>query len=136
MSPALPPGLDIPHTAQSLALGSEVCRRFYALFPESDERYGSRGREHCANDNAYLVGWVRHAQAVDAPDLFRRNAVWLHGLLMARGFPADQFLRNLELVAEVLLDEHLIDEATGARIVGAVVADLRAEAEARTPSTP
>jgi len=94
-----------------LPLAERICERYYLEFPETDSRYGDRGRAYCAHDNAYLVAWLVDALDTAGPDSFRANVTWLRGLLHARGFPMDAFRRNLDLVEEVVVEERPDDAA-------------------------
>lgn len=99
------PTSDPAFPGQFLALAEQVCRRYFAEFPDHVERYGERGEAFCAHDNAYLVAWLVQALELDARELFVSNVRWLRDVLLARNFPAAAFERNLELVAEVVSAE-------------------------------
>jgi len=81
-----------------------VCATYYAEFPDTDERYGARGRAYCAHDTAYLAAWVLQAIELGSPATLERNVRWLADLLGARGFPVDRYARNLELVAAAIVE--------------------------------
>ncbi|CAN5641720.1 hypothetical protein BH23CHL8_BH23CHL8_23640 [soil metagenome] len=113
-----------PHfPSRWLPLAEEICARYYAEFPDHDERYGARGRDFCAHDNAYLVAWLADALESGSEPGFITNVEWLRSLLEARGFPMDAFRRNLELVGEALAATRSED---GARIRSCIDAALGA----------
>ncbi|MEI7744313.1 MAG: hypothetical protein WCK58_11280 [Chloroflexota bacterium] len=96
-------------------LAERLCEAYYAEFPETDARYGQRGRDFCVHDNAYLLSWLTDELDLPASRAFGRNVAWLAGILEARGFPMDAFHRNLELM-------------------GAAVAELRPQDKGRIDS--
>jgi hypothetical protein len=109
------PTTDPQFPSQWLSIAETICDRYYAEFPDHDERYGDRGRSYCAHDNAYLVAWLVDALDTAGPGSFATNVEWLRGLLEARGFPMDAFMRNLQLVGEAVTalrpdDAHRIAE--------------------------
>ncbi len=94
------PTTDPLFPSQWLPAAEAICERFYAEFPDHDERYGGRGRAFCAHDNAYLLAWLVDGLGPAGAASFVTNVDWLRGLLDARGFPMDAFQRDLELVGE------------------------------------
>jgi hypothetical protein len=109
------PTTDARFPAQWLSVAETVCERYYAEFPDHDERFGDRGRRYCAHDNAYLVAWLVDALDTAGAASFATNVEWLRGLLEARGFPMDAFRRNLRLVGDAVValrpdDRQGIDE--------------------------
>lgn len=96
------PTTDPQFPSRWLSIAETICERYYAEFPDHDERYGDRGRRFCAHDNAYLVAWLVDALDTAGPASFGINVEWLRGLLEARGFPMDAFRRNLQLVGEAV----------------------------------
>lgn len=93
------PTSDPAFPSHMLELAESVCAEYYALYPDTDERYGGRGRAYCAHDNAYLAAWITRAVELGSPATLARDVQWLADLLAARGFPMDRFVQNLELVA-------------------------------------
>ena len=98
------PTTDALFPSQWLEMAERVCARYYAEFPDHVERYGERGREYCAHDNAYLIAWLVDDMAMPASGSFARNVAWLASVLSARGFPMDAFGRNLELVGDEVVE--------------------------------
>lgn len=96
------PTTDPQFPSQWLGVAQAICDRYYGEFPDHDERYGERGRNFCAHDNAYLVAWLNDALDTAGAASFGTNVEWLQGLLEARGFPMDAFRRNLQLVGDVV----------------------------------
>ncbi len=97
----------VPTTDRQFPMGwvsgaEGICDRYFAEFPDHDERYGGRGRSYCAHDNAHLVAWLVDALDIAGPGSFAKNVKWLQGALEARGFPMDAFRRNLQLVGEAV----------------------------------
>jgi hypothetical protein len=93
------PTSDPAFPTEMLGLAASVCAEYYRLYPDTDERYGGRGRAYCSHDNAYLAAWIINAVALGSPAILARDVQWLADLLAARDFPMDRFVRNLELVA-------------------------------------
>lgn len=109
------PTTDPLFPSQWLPIAQTICDRYYAEFPDHDERFGDRGRRFCAHDNAYLVAWLIDALDAAGPGSFALNVDWLRGLLEARDFPMDAFRRNLQLVGQAVTtlrpnDAQRIDE--------------------------
>jgi len=96
------PTTDPQFPTHWLSVAEGICDRYYAEFPDHDERYGGRGRSYCAHDNAYLVAWLVDALDIAGPGSFGKNVKWLQGVLEARGFPMDAFRRNLHLGGEAV----------------------------------
>lgn len=109
------PTSDPLFPSQWLSVAQTICDRYYAEFPDHDERYGDRGRRYCAHDNAYLAAWLVDALDTAGHGSFATNVEWLRRLLEARGFPMDAFRTNLHLVGEAVAtlrpdDRQRIDE--------------------------
>ncbi|MEO8274510.1 MAG: hypothetical protein ABI620_10630 [Chloroflexota bacterium] len=98
------PSTDPLFPARWLPVAERICEQFYAEFPDHDARYGARGRDFCAHDNAYLVAWLVDSLELAGADSFKRNVDWLRDLLAARGFPMEAFQRNLDLVGEAVAE--------------------------------
>lgn len=113
------PTADPNFPAQWLEVAEGICERYYAEFPDHDERYGERGRAYCAHDNAYLVAWLVDALGVAGEASFGRNVAWLRDLLDARNFPMEAFRRNLALVGDAVTRLRPDDAETIARLVAA-----------------
>jgi hypothetical protein len=122
-----PPGGDPPplvgrlgesETLDLYALAREVCRRYRLEFPDEVERYGDVGNAWCVHDNQYLLDWAAEATS-DNVDM-RDEVAWLASVLEARHFPLDRLARNLDIGADVVLDE--VTGSPGARMA-AVLAD-------------
>ncbi|CAA9384195.1 MAG: hypothetical protein AVDCRST_MAG32-1864 [uncultured Nocardioides sp.] len=92
-------GVEVP----LVPLAQETCRRYQAEFPDERERYGDAGTAWCVHDNQHLLFWG--AGAVDGWVDMDREVSWLADVLAARGFPLDRLARNLDLAAEVVLEE-------------------------------
>ena len=118
------PTTDPHFPSRWLTLAEEICDRYYTEFQDHDERYGDRGRNYCAHDNAYLVAWLVDALDTAGAGSFATNVEWLRGLLEARGFPMEAFRRNLQLVGDAVSGmrpddaqqiAELVSGATGAK---------------------
>jgi hypothetical protein len=118
------PTLDASLRPELLEAAAIATDRFYDEVPEIAVRYGERGRAYAAHDHAYLFAWAVDAAEFDTPDLFERNAIWLHSLLVDRGFPHAWFVRTLELVQIVAVEQGLLTADDSARIVGDAIPRL------------
>lgn len=116
------PTTDALFPSQWLEVAERICARYYAEFPDHAERFGERGQEYCAHDNAYLIAWLVDDMAVPASGSFARNVTWLASVLDARGFPMDAFRRNLELVGDAVVELRPDDAVR----IGELVAAARA----------
>jgi hypothetical protein len=82
------------------ALAEEICSRYRAEFPDEQERYGDAGIAWCIHDNQHIVNWaVTEANGLGG---LERQIDWLAGVLVARDFPLDRLVRDLEIAAAVL----------------------------------
>jgi hypothetical protein len=86
-----------------LELSREVCRRYREEFPDEEERYGSAGVAWCVHDNQWLLSWAAESMT-DYLDM-DAEVGWLASVLEARGFPLERLCRDLEIAAEVVLDQ-------------------------------
>jgi len=88
--------------ARRASLAEAVTARQYELAPELAERYGERGRRHCLKDAEYHLSYLADAIASGSPSLFSDYVDWAQVMLAARGIPAGDLARNLEVLDEVL----------------------------------
>ena len=93
-----------------------VAERYYALYPDEDERYGPVGREWCIHDNLYLLAWAYAAQRGDLR--YEDQVLWLARVLHSRGFPLDRLAQDLRIAAEVVLDERVTEAKAVANVLG------------------
>jgi len=134
---APPSGQEPPHSAPRKdgttldldPLAREVCDRYFELFPDHIEHYGTAGDTWCVHDSLYLFGWA--IEDLDWNEsLLIQQVLWLARVLAARDFPVRRLARHLELAAVVarLRD----DDALASKLVeGAeAVASWAAEHEA------
>lgn len=92
-------------------LARAVTRALYAERPDLLERYGERGRRKCLQDMRYNLEHLAPAVALGEPALFARYVVWLRDMLAARGVPAVEIGRSLELTGRLVQEELAGDEA-------------------------
>lgn|GEM_PF-356156 len=118
------PTNDPDFPAHLLPVAERICERFYRAFPDTDAQYGARGRSFCAHDNAYLAGWLLEGVERRNPESFRRNVHWLAGVLTARGFPLDRFIRNVRMVVEVLIEEALAPAEAAESVAAAALSGI------------
>jgi hypothetical protein len=82
------------------ALAQEICARYWAEFPDEQERYGDAGIAWCIHDNQHLLNWA--VTELNGYGGFERQLAWLAGVLEARDFPLDRLARNLDIAAAVV----------------------------------
>ena len=92
-------------------LARAVTRALYAERPDLLERYGERGRRKCLQDMRYNLEHLAPAVALGEPALFARYVVWLRDMLAARGVPAVEIGRSLELTSLLVQEQLAGDEA-------------------------
>jgi len=85
-------------------LAARVADRYYQIFDDEDDRYGTAGREWCIHDNLYLLSWAFAAQGGDL--VFGDQVTWLSRVLGARDFPLDRLQQDLQIVADVIDETH------------------------------
>lgn len=91
-------------------LASEITARLYAAVPELLDRYGERGRMRCLEDMRYNIEHLAPAVSLGEHELFVRYVGWLQEMLSARGVPAGDVRRSLQLTRDVVR-ERLADDA-------------------------
>jgi methanogenic corrinoid protein MtbC1 len=87
------------------SLAEAMTARQYELAPELAGRYGERGRRHCLKDAEYHLSYLADAIASGSPALFSDYVDWAQVMLAARGIPAGDLARNLEVLDETLRRE-------------------------------
>jgi hypothetical protein len=122
-----PPGGDAPPTAAWVgedeepldlpALAREICRRYRLEFPDEQGRYGEAGNAWCVHDNQYLLNWA--ADAVAGYVDMTQEVAWLATVLEARDFPLDRLARDLEIGAQVVLED--VGGSSGQLLAGVFV---------------
>ena len=103
-----------------LPLAEEICRRYRSEFADERERYGDAGHAWCVHDNRHILNWTAEAVAYGA-DL-EANLLWLRRVLVARDFPVERLVRDLEIAADVLADAAQPEPAARLRAAAVVVA--------------
>lgn len=88
------------------ALAVAVTERHYALNPDLERRFGAAGREKCLQDAHYHLSYLAESLGSALPALFADYVAWAKVMLEARGVPAKDLARNLEVLREVVR-EHL-----------------------------
>jgi hypothetical protein len=81
-------------------LAAYCFRRCYETWPELDERFGARGRQHAAQDNLWHLEHLDSAVAACEPRIFADYTDWLVGLLEARGIGREQVAGVFGFLAE------------------------------------
>ncbi|MCA1684864.1 MAG: hypothetical protein LC745_02535 [Planctomycetia bacterium] len=77
-------------------------RRCYETWPELDERYGARGRQHAIRDGFWHLEHLDAAASSGEPRIFAEYADWLAGLLEARGIGREQVAGAFGFLAEAI----------------------------------
>jgi hypothetical protein len=107
-----PPGGDPPPSSAWLdddepldlvELAREICRRYRDEFPDEQGRYGAAGAAWCVHDNQWLLSWG--VESVAGYLDIDHEVSWLASVLEARGFPLERLSRDLEIGAEVVLEQ-------------------------------
>jgi hypothetical protein len=93
-------------------MATEICRRYRQEFPDEEKRYGDAGNEWCVHDNQHLLNWG--VEAANGHLDINLEVSWLASVLEARGFPIERLARNLDLGADVVLEQ--VTGAPGARL--------------------
>jgi hypothetical protein len=86
--------------AHGRQLAADCFRRCFETWPELDERYGARGRQHAAEDAFWHLEHLDAAVAAGSPRIFADYADWLAGLLEARGIGREQVAGAFGFLAE------------------------------------
>jgi MerR family transcriptional regulator, light-induced transcriptional regulator len=115
--------------AEALLLNKEelaqaITAALYRDRPELLGKHGERGRLKCLQDMRYNLEHLAPAVALGEPSLFGRYVAWLAGMLAARGIPAGDVRRSLELTCDAVAARLPADEAT--RVVAAIGAGIAA----------
>ncbi len=106
-------------------LARAITDSLFAAHPNLPARYGEPGRAKCLQDMRYNLEYLASAVALGEPHLFAWYVRWLEDLLRARGIPAEDIRRSLELTEAVISARLPAEEATvTARCVRAGLAAL------------
>ena len=81
-------------------LATEICRRYRAVFPDEEGRYGDAGLAWCVHDNQHLLNWA--VLEVRGFGDMNADVSWLASVLEAREFPLDRLAHDLEIAADVV----------------------------------
>lgn len=95
-------------------LARAITAALYRERPALLEKYGEAGRAKCLQDMRYNLEHLAPAVALGDPALFSRYVTWLRGMLGARGIPADEVRRSLELTRAELAARLPAEQATHA----------------------
>ena len=90
-------------TLDLAALATAICERYRLEYPDERERYGDAGIAWCVHDNQHLLNWA--TESVNGELDIRQEVAWLATVLEARDFPTDRLARDLDIGAEVVLDQ-------------------------------
>lgn len=88
--------------AEKEALARAITEALYAAMPHLLQKYGESGRAKCLQDMRYNLEHLAPAVALGKPALFASYVAWLRDMLSARGIPADEVYRSLELTQEIV----------------------------------
>ena len=111
------------------ALAAAVTERHYALNPDLERRFGPAGREKCLQDAHYHLSYLAESLGSALPTLFADYVAWAKVMLEARGVPASDLARNLEVLRGVLREQLPGEE-------GELAARYVQEGIARLPKVP
>lgn len=84
------------------AFAEAITARHFELHPELEQRYGAVGREKCLQDAHFHLSYLAEAIDSSLPSLFADYVAWAKVMLEARGIPASDLARNLEVIRDVL----------------------------------
>jgi methanogenic corrinoid protein MtbC1 len=83
-------------------LAEAITARQYEAQPELAARYGEAGRAKCLQDANYHLSHLADAVAASSHALFSDYIGWAKVMLEARGVPASDLSRNLQIMSEVV----------------------------------
>jgi methanogenic corrinoid protein MtbC1 len=83
-------------------LAEAITSRMYEAQPELAARYGAAGRVKCLQDANYHLSYLADAVAASSHALFSDYIGWAKVMLEARGIPAADLSRNLQIMSEVI----------------------------------
>jgi hypothetical protein len=115
--------------ARKEELARAITDTLYAEMPGLLGKYGESGRRKCLQDVLYNLEHLAPAVALGEPALFARYVSWLRDLLSARGIPASEVRRSLELTREVARTRLTLEQAEA--VAAIVTAGLNALGPAR-----
>ena len=115
-APKVSSPLDGGESLDLVALATAICERYRLEYPDERERYGDAGKAWCVHDNQHLLNWA--TESVNGELDIRLEVAWLATVLEARDFPADRLARDLDIGADIVLDQVA---GTGGRKLAAVL---------------
>ena len=84
-------------------LAAATADRYFERFPEDLERYGDAARAWELHDTQHLLHWA--IGDVEGFVDMEHHVGWLAGVLDARDFPLEHLAVNLELAADVVVEQ-------------------------------
>lgn len=87
-------------TLQLREIALKICVRYRAEFDVELPTADGLADDWCVHDNQWLLSWA-FADVLGLVD-FEEQAKWLASVLHHRDFPAERYLRNLAIAAEVV----------------------------------
>ena len=93
-------------------LARAITDSLFAAHSDLLARYGEPGRAKRLQDMRYNLEHLAPAVALGEPRLFAQYVRWLEDLLRARGIPAEDIRRSLELTEAVISARLPAEEAT------------------------
>lgn len=103
-------------------LARAITDALYAELPELLTKYGAAGRAKCLQDMRYTLEHLAPAVALGEPVLFERYVEWVRDMLHARGVPAGELRRCLELARATI--EHRLSAAESAAVLAPIAAGI------------
>ncbi len=88
--------------AERASLAEAVTALHYEARPELLAKYGEAGRAKCLQDAEYHLSYLADAVLASSPSLFADYVAWAKVMLAARGVPAADLSRNLDVMREVV----------------------------------
>lgn len=84
-------------------LAVSVCRSYAQVHPTEPGEYGEHWAGWCRHDTRYILAWA-FADATSGTVTLGEQVLWLHRVLLSRGYPAHRLRDALVIAAGVVAD--------------------------------
>jgi MerR family transcriptional regulator, light-induced transcriptional regulator len=96
-------GIAILNSKDQLA--RRIIDRQYDENPALWAKWGKNGWDRCLEDTEYHIGYLAESINSNSPEVFTNYIKWTRSLFESLGLDMKSFIRNLELIAELIIEE-------------------------------
>jgi hypothetical protein len=98
------PARDLQEAAPRVA--DTAAGELYRRHPDWESRWGDAGRDRCCEDLRYHLSYLADAIALDRGNVFTAYVEWIGGFLERRGVAIEHLRESLQVMRDVVLQQH------------------------------